>query len=330
MPKISIITTTYKHQKFIAHTIDSILAQTYTDWELLIGDDSPDNQTWEIIESYTQKYPNKIKAWHHAPNKWIVDNMNFLIGQSSLNSTYITFLEGDDLYTPNNLQEKIDVFNKHTDIACVYSGYQKIDDKSRFTPYTFFGKLWTRIKELLSSKQYGESILTQEKLLKIWNPIQSFWAIIIKKDILYLAYPFKNPDPNNKNFWILDYYIWLNLLPNKKIYKIKEKIFLYRYHNDNLSSNIETMLSQANYIYEELKLKYADNKKTQLLCDFKISLNRWIIFLLQWQRMKAIQNTLESFKYNKFNTILKRATILFLSFCPRKFNNLIFKLYRQL
>jgi len=93
MPKISIITTTYKHQDFIAQTIESVLAQTYTDWELLIGDDSPDNATWDIIQKYVDKYPDKIKAWHHSPNKGIVDNMNFLIEEASDESDYISFLE---------------------------------------------------------------------------------------------------------------------------------------------------------------------------------------------------------------------------------------------
>lgn len=93
MPKISIITTTYKHEKFIADTIESVLAQTFTDWEFLIGDDSPDNVTWDVIQSYVTKYPEKIKTWHHSPNKGLVENMNFLITQAHLDSKYIAFLE---------------------------------------------------------------------------------------------------------------------------------------------------------------------------------------------------------------------------------------------
>jgi glycosyltransferase involved in cell wall biosynthesis len=69
MPKISIITTTYCHQDFIAYTIESILKQTYTDRELLIGDDSPDDATWNVIQEYVKKHPDKIKARHHTPNK---------------------------------------------------------------------------------------------------------------------------------------------------------------------------------------------------------------------------------------------------------------------
>jgi glycosyltransferase involved in cell wall biosynthesis len=93
MPKFSIITTTYKHEQFITETIESVLSQSFSDWELLIGDDSPDDATWGIIEPYMQKYPDKIRAWHHTPNRGIVDNMNFLISQVDPSSEYITFLE---------------------------------------------------------------------------------------------------------------------------------------------------------------------------------------------------------------------------------------------
>jgi glycosyltransferase involved in cell wall biosynthesis len=93
MPKFSIITTTYKHEKFITETIESVLAQSFVDWELLIGDDSPDGATWNIIEKYRQKYPDRIRTWHHTPNKGIVENMNYLISQVDSSSEYITFLE---------------------------------------------------------------------------------------------------------------------------------------------------------------------------------------------------------------------------------------------
>ena len=81
MAKVSIITTTYNHQDFIWNTIQSILNQSINNRELLIGDDSPGNETWNSIQSYVNKYPDKIQARHNNPGKWIVDNMNFLINK---------------------------------------------------------------------------------------------------------------------------------------------------------------------------------------------------------------------------------------------------------
>ena len=121
MPRFSIITTAYKHEKFIAATIESITAQSFTDWELLIWDDSPDEETWKVIGSYTKKYPNRIRAWHHSPNKGIVENMNFLISQVSEDSEYIAFLEWDDTYTIDALEKKYATFQVHHDVWLVYS-----------------------------------------------------------------------------------------------------------------------------------------------------------------------------------------------------------------
>ncbi len=116
MPKISIITTTYRHERFIARTIESVLNQSFTDWELLIGDDSPDDVTWTIIQQYTKRYPEKIRAWHHVPNKGIVGNMNFLLSQTTENSEYIAFLEGDDLYTRDYLEKKLKIWEQYPEV----------------------------------------------------------------------------------------------------------------------------------------------------------------------------------------------------------------------
>lgn len=113
MPLISIIHTTYRQEKFTRSALDSILAQTFNDWEILIGDDSPDNVTWEIVQEYVAQYPAKIRAWHHYPNKGLAENMKFLLKQVNPESEYISFLEGDDMYAPDNLEEKMKIFERN-------------------------------------------------------------------------------------------------------------------------------------------------------------------------------------------------------------------------
>jgi glycosyltransferase involved in cell wall biosynthesis len=127
MSHITIITTTYKHQEFVARTIDSVISQTRTDWTLLIGDDSPDDATREIIQSYVSKYPEKIKARHHTPNKGIVDNMLFLIDHIPSHTTHIAFLEGDDMMTSDNLSKKMNIFAQYPGLGMVYSDMSFID-----------------------------------------------------------------------------------------------------------------------------------------------------------------------------------------------------------
>ena len=116
MPSVSIIVTTYRHESFIERTLQSLLDQTYTDLEILIGDDSPDEKTWRIIESFIENHPGIIRAWHHTSNKGIVGNMNFLIEQVHSKSSYIAFLEGDDMWSRNYLEKKLSIWKDHPGI----------------------------------------------------------------------------------------------------------------------------------------------------------------------------------------------------------------------
>jgi teichuronic acid biosynthesis glycosyltransferase TuaG len=126
MPKVSIITTTYKHERFITSTIESILSQSFTDWELLIGDDNSPDSTYQIIQEYAKK-DARIQVWKQPKNIGIVGNMNFLLQKVSPESEYITFLEGDDMYTPDNLDTKVEVFMNHPKVDFFWSDWHQID-----------------------------------------------------------------------------------------------------------------------------------------------------------------------------------------------------------
>ena len=227
MSKVSIITTAYKHQDFIAQTIESILLQTYTDWELLIGDDSGDNATRDSIQSYVNKYPTKIKAWHHSPNKWIVDNINFLIAQSSPNSEYVAFLEWDDMYASENIQKKLEIFQKYPDVKLVYSDLD------------FVKANWTTL--ISSYLQYRRIPLFQNKILQAdeflayttW-PIASRSTWMIRKDVLQSCFV-RSIEPQKKNYQVSDYDFYFQVATKYPIYWISESLTKYRRHESNLS-----------------------------------------------------------------------------------------------
>jgi GT2 family glycosyltransferase len=226
MPKISIITTAYKHEKFIAFTIDSLLAQSFLDWELLIGDDSQDDSTWNIIETYIKKYPDKIRAWHHFPNKGIVDNTNFLLGNISENSEFIAFLEGDDRYTPDNLQKKISIFDQYPAVQLVYSDLSFIDSKNTIILPSFF--------------QYRNVPLFQNTIISIdefvllpAGPIAS-WSTSMVRRRMIKAYPI-NARWQDKRYSISDYDFYFSVATEHAVYGIDEPLTQYRRHGGNLS-----------------------------------------------------------------------------------------------
>ena len=224
--RISIITTTYKHEKFIAHTIESVLAQTLIDWELLIGDDSPDDATWNIIEDYIQRYPGKIRAWHHSPNKGIVDNTNFLLSHISKDSKFVTFLEGDDMYTKDNLEKKCAIFERYADVQLVYSDLSFINSKNEVILESFF---WYRKIPYFQDRK----IPRDEFILLPAGPIASWSTGMVRREMIDKFPPLARwKDPK---YSISDYEFYYTIATQYSVYGIEEPLTLYRRHGWNLS-----------------------------------------------------------------------------------------------
>jgi glycosyltransferase involved in cell wall biosynthesis len=316
MPKISIITTTYKHQHFIKDTIESVLSQTFSDWELLIWDDSPDYETWNIIESYVNKYPDKIKAWHHSRNKWIVDNMNFLLEKVSDESEYITFLEWDDKYNENNLQEKINFLNENSSINFIYNSYVEIDINSNIKSNNPF------IEKI-------NSISLKDFIISWWNFIKSFWTITLKKNLLNEFYPLFSPNWD-KMFWLLDFFTYMRFLPWKSIWFLDKKIFFYRNHLNNFSwfKNNVKLFDENKAIYEYFLNNCTDNKLEKLL-KYRLSYLYSIHNISINSKINSLKFLLRTFKYSIKNEIFNRIKIFIRILVPKFVNNFFISLYAK-
>ncbi len=250
MPKFSIITTTYRHEKFIRETIESILSQSFTDWELLIGDDSPDDATWSIIEEYVKKYPEKIRAWHHTPNKWIVDNTNFLISQVSPDSEYITFLEGDDVYVPTSLEEKYKIFQLYPDVGLVYSDMDFINSQWEVTLSSLLASGWVRI--------YQNEMISQDEYILARNPlIVSYSSIAVKKSVLTEFFPIQNLSWS-KTYAVSDYDIIFRIATAYRVYGIQKSLTQYRRHANNLSASY-------GWLFDDLIMLMAHYRDTRMI-----------------------------------------------------------------
>jgi glycosyltransferase involved in cell wall biosynthesis len=308
MPKFSIITTTYKHEKFIAQTIESILMQSFDDWELLIGDDSLDNLTWDIIQWYVQKYPGKIRAWHHIPNKGIVENMNFLISQVNLNSEYIAFLEWDDRYTSDCLQKKYDIFQKNLKVVLVYSDMNFIDAEGNVI-----------FRNLLSSTNvplYQNRIIpSDEYILAKKLPIISYSSIALRKIASIPFLPIQNLT-GSKSYAVSDYDLFFRISRENWIYGIKEPLTEYRRHANNLSLSYTGLFDDLwNLIQQYFQCGLINSD----IFDKKMA---WIhtlqafSYLSLWNKRNAWNEFLISLKFNFFWMVLYRISILFFLFMP--------------
>lgn len=308
MPKVSIITTSYKHQDFIAQTIESVLAQTYTDRELLIGDDSPDDATRDIIQNYVKKYPEKIKARHHSPNKGIVDNTTFLLSQVSPVSEYIAFLEWDDLYVKNNLEQKLKIFATYPDLAIVYSDLSFIDKHNTILLESFFA--YRNIIIYQNTK-----IPVDAFILAGAGPIASWSTGMFRKSILS-QYVITSLNPENKTYSVSDYDIYFQIATTHPVYGITDPLTQYRRHSNNLSGASGGTSSDLALLIEHY---YAQGKIDKNLYNKKMSRISivYAIFDLEHQAYKkARSHRAQSVSYNAFVFPLRKGAIVWLLCLP--------------
>ncbi len=101
MPKISVLMNCYNGEKYLIEAIDSVFTQTYTDWEIVFIDNSSTDNSAEIAKSYGKKI-KYYKTEHNIP---LGAARNF--GLKFCTGEYISFLDTDDIWLPNMLEEQI-------------------------------------------------------------------------------------------------------------------------------------------------------------------------------------------------------------------------------
>lgn len=124
MPQVSIITPTYNCARFIAQTIESVQAQTFTDWEMIISDDCSTDDTLKVIEPYLNS-DARIKYICNDKNSGAAITRNNALRVAQ--GRWIAFLDSDDLWMPEKLEQQI-AFMESNDYAFSYHEYEEISE----------------------------------------------------------------------------------------------------------------------------------------------------------------------------------------------------------
>lgn len=182
---VSIITPCYNGAKYISETIDSVLAQTYAQWEMIIVDDGSKDNSDEIIRNYMEK-DERIKFFQQENAGSAAARNN---GIRNANGQYIALLDADDLWEPEFLQEQI-AFMTEKDAVCVYCSYKCIDENSNEILNPVICRPEVRTKDMMVTnyigcltgiyniERYGKIYLREE--LKSIRDDYAYWLDIVK------------------------------------------------------------------------------------------------------------------------------------------------------
>jgi glycosyltransferase involved in cell wall biosynthesis len=142
LPKVSVIIPVYNGSNFIREAIDSALAQSYLNFEVLVINDGSDDQ--EATESIAMSYDSKIR-YFTKPNGGVSTALN--LGIEQMTGDYFSWLSHDDVYKPDKLERQIEFLqNHHSYDTILYSGYELIDDKSKKINVIDYSKLYPDMK----------------------------------------------------------------------------------------------------------------------------------------------------------------------------------------
>lgn len=116
-PKISIIMGIYNCAETLSEAIDSILDQTFTDWELILCDDGSADKTYEVAEKYQKKFPKRIVLLNNQQNMGLNYTLNHCLEHAK--GHYVARMDGDDLSLPTRLEKEYSFLEAHPEYAIV-------------------------------------------------------------------------------------------------------------------------------------------------------------------------------------------------------------------
>jgi glycosyltransferase involved in cell wall biosynthesis len=245
--KVSVCMPVYNGERFLREAIDSVLQQSFTDFEFIIVDNQSTDKTVEIIKSYTDP---RIKFFQNETNIGLIPNWNMAMSKAS--GQYMKVMPADDLIYPDNLKLLLEVLDKDVNkrISMVCSRKQVIDETGRvILTRGYAGKTE---KEIPGLKAIHKNIRSGG------NIIGEAGAILFRREILAKTGVF-----NSKYYYVLDIDLWYKILQHGNLYYLPKALSAFRVSSASESTVIKdsqlgdirgfnTMLSRQ----KELKVSF--------------------------------------------------------------------------
>ncbi len=238
-PLISVVMPVYNAEGFLSESIESILQQTYTNWELIIVDDASTDSSWKIINHYRELYPQKIVPIRLARNMNAGGDVAGEIGYEIARGDFVARMDADDVALPMRLEQQLGFMQKHLDVDIVGSSAIVINS----------------VGDIIGEKLVPLTHAEIKKEFFVFNPLINPTVMIRKgrfgSKFYFIRYPSNN-----------DYWTYFKYLMNGKVFaNIAEPLLKYRVHssNDSLAHVRRTFINSAKIRFEAVKLGYRPN-----------------------------------------------------------------------
>jgi len=250
--KVSIITPTYNHEKFIKDCIESVLAQTYQNWEMIIVDDASSDRTPEIIKNYAEK-EKRIKFIRHKENYGpykLADTYNEALDISQ--GELIAILEGDDFWPKDKLKRQVKTFSD-PNVVMSYGKAIEVGPRGRII------KIWDNFRKR-NKEMRNDPIGSFLKIASELKVPTCSVSVMIKASVLKKIGGFVKKD----YLPLVDYPTYLKLALEGKFEIVNDQILGYwRRHKNSICINYNK-LAEIWEGFSRCFLEFLEEEKNRL------------------------------------------------------------------
>ncbi len=236
--KVAVLLCAHNGQRYIKEAIDSILAQTYTDFEFIIVENASTDKTWGIIQSYDD---TRIRAFQ-TPIKQLSFNLNF--GMARTEAEYIARMDADDIARPQRLARQVEFLDSHPDVHILGSAFE------------FFGEKNKIVQMPQTDKQIRRKLPFR---FCFCHP-----AVMFRRKTILDAGGYQG------NKFCQDVDLWLRLSRDKniKFANLPNVLLDYRVHSDQAKGSRECFIINSSQLFKETLIQ----KSPRLFAGFIVSL----------------------------------------------------------
>ena len=237
--KVSIVLPVYNGADYIADSINSIINQTYQNWELIVVNDCSTDNTLEICSKLSEK-DSRIRVISNEKNLKLPNTLN--AGFDVATGDYYTWTSDDNIYKPNAIETLVSTLNQNKDAVMVYADYTSIDADG--------------------------NVLHEEKLQ---DPQFIVTGNGCGACFLYTAEVAKKVGRYDANLFLAeDYDYWIRIYRCGRMIHITDNLYLYRLHSGSLTETKKESVQEQTYkvIEKNFLPLYADAKRNHLGYEF--------------------------------------------------------------
>lgn len=229
IPKISVIVTAHNYGKYLPQCLDSVLKQTYSDFEIVVVNDGSSDNTSEVLESYRQMYPEIITVVT-TPGYGLAKTCN--IGIKKSKGEYLLRLDADDYFDENILLVESNILDRNPNIHMVYADYYQINKYGEIIDFYRLSRVNDEVKLLDRSPLAAGAMFRRE----CYNAIGGY-----KEELRYQE----------------DYDFWIRFIDKFNVHNVNLPLMYYRKHGAGMSTNFEARMLARQYV----KKKFVDENR---------------------------------------------------------------------